>query len=93
MESTLIDNVVCYNALLSTDAEAPGFSEYGEATGPIHLDNVICDGSEPNLLACSYTPAAPPCSHATDAGVKCFNGKNEARDLEVSVRDCMACSG
>lgn len=66
-----------------TDAQAPGFSEYGEASGPIHLDNVICAGSEPNLLACSYTPASPPCTHENDAGVVCYNGRNTARAIFV----------
>ena len=45
---------------------------YGEGAGPILLDNVICRGSEANLLECSHQPLFDTnCNHTEDAGVKC----------------------
>ena len=42
---------------------------FGEGTGPIHLDNIICTGSETSLLDCGYSPH--DCGHFEDAGVIC----------------------
>ena len=44
-------------------------AHFGEGTGPIHLDNVICTGSENSLLDCRYSPNN--CGHYEDAGVIC----------------------
>ena len=44
-------------------------AHFGEGTGPIHLDNVICTGSENSLLDCRYSPHN--CGHYEDAGVIC----------------------
>ena len=39
---------------------------------PIHLDNVLCTGSEENITMCSYvTSTAINCDHSEDAGVIC----------------------
>ena len=40
-------------------------------SGPIHLDNVQCSGSESRLLNCPYDSHTLDCSHAEDAGVLC----------------------
>ncbi|KAF3980675.1 MAG: scavenger receptor cysteine-rich domain-containing protein [Methylococcales symbiont of Iophon sp. n. MRB-2018] len=48
-------------------------ASYGEGNGPILLDNVVCSGSEENLLECSYNPLfTTNCIHSEDAGVNCL---------------------
>ena len=47
-------------------------SAYGEGEGLILLDDIICSGSEANLLECSHPPLFDhDCDHSEDAGVKC----------------------
>ena len=46
---------------------------YGQGTGPIFIDNVVCDGQELRLLDCaSNALAAHDCTHLQDAGVMCI---------------------
>ena len=44
---------------------------FGEGTGPIFMDMVICSGSESRLLSCSYSTTTDD-THSDDAGVKCL---------------------
>ena len=44
--------------------------EPGPGSGPIHLDNVGCAGTEQRLIDCPYH-GRPNCSHSEDAGVAC----------------------
>lgn len=47
-------------------------ASYGEGAGPILLDNVMCRGSEDNLLECVHEPLfTNNCAHSEDASVKC----------------------
>ena len=48
---------------------------YGQGTGPIVMDGMKCDGSEPTLQDCIFDPDASEDSHAEDAGVMCITGK------------------
>ena len=43
---------------------------YGRGTGPIHLDEVICSGTESSILDCQYI-TDHDCSHNEDIGVQC----------------------
>ena len=44
----------------------------GHKSTPIHLDDVRCNGSEPNILACSHLQlSAHNCDHNKDVGVTC----------------------
>ena len=49
-----------------------GNAHFGAGTGPIHLDNVGCNGSERNLINCSRSSFGH-CyyGHQEDAGVRC----------------------
>ena len=50
------------------------FNRYGAGPlgSPIYLDNVICNGSEANILACSHLPLRDHnCVHNNDVGVMC----------------------
>ena len=55
-----------------SDAVAFSNAHFGAGTGPIHLDNVGCNGSEMNLLDCSRSSFGSCYSgHREDAGVRC----------------------
>lgn len=67
--------VVCRQlGLNTTGAQALRMaSPFGQGTGPIYLDEVLCTGSEQSLISC---PLRDPdgehdCGHSEDAGVQC----------------------
>ena len=53
---------------------------FGQGSGPIHLDDVACSGSERRLIDCLYTHI-DNCVHSKDAGVRC-------QGLHVCVYGC-----
>lgn len=57
--------------LLTSDATAISNAFYGRGSGPIHLDDVACTGTETNVLQCRYDPVTSDCGHSEDAGVQC----------------------
>ena len=64
-------NVVCkqlrYNGAITYLPRA----QFGEGRDRIWLDNVNCDGSETNLLDCTYSLGTHDCVHNEDVGVRC----------------------
>ena len=61
-------NITC------ADAVAYSGSQFGSGTGPIHLDEVRCAGTEPMLSVCLANPiGVNDCSHIEDAGVGCLS--------------------
>ena len=54
-----------------SDAVAYSSAYFGIGSGPIHLDNVACTGTEEALVNCNYDPNTADCSHFEDAGVRC----------------------
>ena len=57
---------------IPTGAVAFTNAHFGRGTGPIHLDNVDCSGSESRLTDCLHSSSAS-CrfGHSEDAGVRC----------------------
>ena len=55
-------------------------AQFGPGIGPIFLENLICSGSETNVLDCRHsTPLGlSTCAHSQDAGVRCV-GKAPAK--------------
>ena len=51
---------------------------FGRGADPIWLDNVNCNGSEPNIDSCYHNPwGSHDCGHHEDVGVFCVcNGKS-----------------
>ena len=65
-------------------------------SGPIHLDDVKCEGEETNLLSCPQLAQniQHNCKHSEDAGVKCqgvrikcvyLSSKNGSQELEHCI--------
>ena len=51
-------------------------ASFGQRSGPIHLDNVRCSGTEQRLVDCSANPVSNhDCGHHEDAGVRCQPGE------------------
>ena len=48
---------------------------FGEGSGPIHLDYVLCSGTEYNLTDCQIGNRTRQSSHSEDVGVKCQTSK------------------
>ncbi len=58
--------------MLSTGATAQSFAAYGEGTGQIVLDNIICSGPETSLFDCPHNGiGSHNCAHSEDVGVTC----------------------
>ena len=64
--------VVCKQLGFLDAISAVGSAEFGEGSGPIHLDDVNCVGNETTLINCSARPIKEHnCAHSEDAGVRC----------------------
>ena len=67
--------VVC-RQLGYTSGTAYGRAVYGQGTGQIWLDDLICTGSESSLLNCRHAGiGSHNCGHGEDASVTCYNGE------------------
>lgn len=60
---------------LIIDGTAVSSSVFGSGTGIIHMDNILCNGTEQNLVDCSYSRDTVLDSHAEDVGVRCIVGE------------------
>ena len=59
---------------------------FGQGTGPIHLTDVLCKGTEDSVLDCDYT-IARTCQHYEDAGVICQEAQCEEGDIRIADGD------
>ena len=58
--------------LLIVGATGQRSATYGQGTGPILLDQVMCTGNETSLFDCPRNPIGQHnCFHSEDAGVTC----------------------
>ena len=55
------------------DATAHSNAQFGQGTGPIHLDDVACSGQEDTLTSCTFDSNTADCFHSEDAGVSCLD--------------------
>ena len=65
--------VVCRMLGYSYAIGAKSSASFGEGSGPVWFENVICDESESNLIYCSHRGVGvSSCGHSRDAGVVCY---------------------
>ncbi|XP_071498165.1 scavenger receptor cysteine-rich domain-containing protein DMBT1-like [Diadema antillarum] len=65
-------NVVCRQLGFGTALAAPLRAAFGQGSGPIHLDNLGCNGNEDMLIDCSHSGVGTHnCGHSEDASVNC----------------------
>ena len=71
--------VVCRQLGFGSSGRAIGSAGFGQGSGSILLDGVLCNGSELTITRCSHLGinVTRSCSHGEDAGVRCsgFQGK------------------
>ena len=50
---------------------------FGQGSGPIWLDNILCTGTESTLASCGHLGVniTRSCSHSEDVGVRCYKGR------------------
>ena len=46
---------------------------FGEGSGPIHLDDIECVGTESSLTECPRLGTTPNCQHSEDASIICLS--------------------
>ncbi|XP_063956214.1 deleted in malignant brain tumors 1 protein-like isoform X3 [Lytechinus pictus] len=76
--------VVCRQLGYSGDAVARSRATYGEGTGPIYLDDVLCGGGEARLDECDNSGwGIHNCGHSEDAGVYCSNDVGNEGEIRL----------
>nr|XP_054767677.1 adhesion G-protein coupled receptor G7-like [Lytechinus pictus] len=79
--------VVCQSLGLGPGT-AYGYAYFGQGSGDILLDDVLCTGNETNLLECSYLGIdVNDCTHDEDAGVICSTGETIDIDSKIPATD------
>ena len=65
--------LVIFSFCASPESIAVLGSRYGSYSGPVLLDDLLCRGTEDNLLQCRTGQGTHQCSdHSQDAGVRCM---------------------
>lgn len=73
--------VVCRQLGLGDAVESLTEAFYGEGSGRIWMDNVLCEGSEAALSDCTFNGwGIQNCGHMEDAGVRCTGPHLTAED-------------
>ena len=69
--------VVCRQLGFGTSGSSYRGAYFGQGTGPIWLDNVVCTGSETTLASCGHLgfKIIRSCGHYEDMGVRCYGSQ------------------
>ena len=79
--------VVCRQLGFGSSGTAIGSPDFGQGSGPIWLDNVLCTGSESTLASCGHlgVGVTSSCHHHEDAGVKCSKSSKGLFNLSLAM--------
>ncbi|XP_055486353.1 deleted in malignant brain tumors 1 protein-like, partial [Leucoraja erinacea] len=79
--------VICRELNCGPSATAFTGEQFGEGSGSIWMDNVVCRGNETSLSQCSFPGwEINNCDHTEDAGVQCTEGKYAVKPKEINSR-------
>ncbi len=65
-------------------------ARFGPGSGPIHLDDVNCLGTETRIIDCSYTSVSN-CFHFEDASVSCTENCKSVQNVIIMTNYCKNC--
>ena len=71
LDEVRILNFIAIIALMISGAVQYSDAFFGEGSGPVHLDRVVCAGTEYNLTDCETGWSNGGIGHSQDIGVKC----------------------
>ena len=74
-----------YTLLIFEGATGQTGAYFGSGSGPIHLDYVVCSGTEYNLTDCQTGNETRQSSHSEDVGVKCQTSNYNYRCVDVCM--------
>ena len=77
--------VVCRQLGFGSSGRSYSSAYFGQGSGPIWLDSIVCTGNEPTLVNCGHLGVniTRKCSHSDDAGVRCYGSQSN------NVTTCM----
>ena len=79
-------NVVCQQLNYSGAISALGEAYFGAGSGPIHYDDVVCNGTETRLADCAHNGVGiHNCYHGEDAGVRCDTVRGELIYIIIKI--------
>lgn len=65
-------HVACHQLGYTRAVAYKGSAYYGQGSGPIHMDDMMCTGAETRLQDCDFNGwDSHNCKHSEDAGVIC----------------------
>ena len=72
--------VVCRQLGFGSSGTAIESAGFGQGSGSIWLDNIVCIGNESTLIRCGHLGVniTRSCSHSEDAGVRCYGEQGKA---------------
>ncbi|XP_041470263.1 deleted in malignant brain tumors 1 protein-like [Lytechinus variegatus] len=77
-------NVVCRMLGFTGASAAPGYARFGEGSGEIWLDDVVCSGREQSIAECQHPGfGVSNCAHYEDAGVVCVAEEHTITDIRL----------
>ncbi|ELW67620.1 Scavenger receptor cysteine-rich type 1 protein M130 [Tupaia chinensis] len=81
--------VVCKQLGCGSAVSFSGSANFGEGSGPIWFDDLVCNGNESALWNCKHQGwGKHNCDHAEDAGVICLDGADLSLRLVDGVSNC-----
>nr|XP_044612000.1 scavenger receptor cysteine-rich type 1 protein M130 isoform X2 [Equus asinus] len=82
-------SVVCKQLKCGSAVSFSGSANFGEGSGPIWFDDLVCNGTESALWNCKHEGwGKHNCDHAEDVGVICLEGADMSLRLVDGVTEC-----